>query len=137
MTQILGMNTFLDSFEHPESYICLENDDDWFGTKTDDKEYIIIQTATHPDFTIKDSDSIIYYKNTGDIKINKLKQISHQFSSIKRYQAIDTYEPDEEPIYEGQIIGKVVKTVDDNLWNTLAIKLWEVSISNLNIKALG
>ena len=53
MTHILGMNTFLDSFENPDSYICLQNDGNWLSTKTNNEEYIIIQTTTHPDFTIK------------------------------------------------------------------------------------
>jgi len=136
ITQIIGMETFLDSFEHPESYVCLEGNGNWLGTKTKEAGYIIIQRASHPDFKIKDSDSVIYCKYNGEIACNQIKEKEYYMNSIKRYHAIDNNEPNEEIIYENQIIGKVIKTIDDNLWNTLSIKLWEISIYNLNIKAL-
>ena len=136
ITQIIGMETFLDSFEHPESYICLEDNGKWLGTKTKEGGYIIIQRSSHPDFTIKDSDTVIYCKNNGEIACNQIKEKEYYMNSIKRYRAIDNNEPNEEIIYENQIIGKVIKTIDDNLWNTLSIKLWEISIYNLNIKAI-
>lgn len=42
----------------------------------------------------------------------------------------------DEPIYENQIIGKVIGNVDNNLWNTISMKIWDISIHNLNVKAL-
>jgi len=66
ITQMIGMDTFLDSFENPDQYLCFQDNGDWFGVKTEESKYIIIQKATHPDFTIEDSDSIIYFKINGE-----------------------------------------------------------------------
>ena len=136
ITQMIGMDTFLDSFENPDQYLCFQDNGDWFGVKTEESKYIIIQKATHPDFTIEDSDSIIYFKINGDITCSKIKQTNTYISSIKRYSPVNSNEEYEENIYESQIIGKIVNRADDNIWNILSIKIWEVSIHNLNIRAL-
>jgi len=135
MTQIIGMETFLDSFEHPESYICLENNGKMFGTKTESGEYILLQRASHPDFKIKESDTVIYCNYNGEIACSQIKEKEYYMSSIKRYSPINSNKQEGEIIFENQIIGKVVKTIDENLWTALSIKLWEISIYNLNIKA--
>jgi len=136
VTNILGIETFLDSFENPESYICLQDDGNWFSTKTTEQKYVIIQRSSHPEFTIEDNDEIIYCKSNGEIDCNKIKQEQYHLSSIKRYYAVENNKLTGERIFESQIIGKVVKIIDENPWNSLSIKLWEISIHNLNVKEL-
>lgn len=40
----------------------------------------------------------------------------------------------EKPIFKSQIIGKVIKVVDGNIWSELSIKIWEITIHNLNVR---
>ena len=131
VTQTIGMDIFLDSFENPKYYVCLQDKDNSFGLNSKGGEYLIIQKSTHPDFNIDKSDSIIYFKNDGDIVCNKVYFISN-IEAIKSYHTID----ENEPIFEGQIIGKIVKIIDGNLWNSISLKIWETSINNLNLRAL-
>jgi hypothetical protein len=125
-TQLVGLDTFLDSFENPEYYAYLEYDD----------EYVIIQKSTHPDFDIEESETIIYFELDGDIAYNRIYAVTG-IGSFKRYYIHDddTY-PNERPVYNSQVIGKVIKSVDNNILNEMSMKLWEVSIQNLNIRAL-
>ena len=62
VTQIIGMDAFLDSFENPDHYICLKDKNNVYGSKTKTGEYMIIQKSSHPDFNVKKSDTIIYCK---------------------------------------------------------------------------
>ena len=132
VTNILGLETFLDSFENPESYICFKNTNQISGIQTNQESYIIIQTSKHPKFILEESDSILYYKIDGEIVCTKIDEIVG-VGTFKKYY-IDNGEESftEYPIYENQIIGKIVKAVDNNIWNELSIKLWEISINNLN-----
>lgn len=135
ITQIIGMETFLDSFENPEHYVCLQDKDNLFGSNTKNGEYIIIQKSTHPEFNVKKSDSIIYCKIDGDIACNKVYQINN-IGAIKRYHTTEENDITSQPIYQSQIIGKIINVVDNNIWNSISIKIWETSIYNLNLRAL-
>jgi len=134
-SQIIGMDTFLDSFENPEYYICLQDKDSSLGSITRDEEYIIIQKSTHPTFNIEKSDSIIYWKSDGDIACSKVHHINNM-GAIERYYTTEEDDITNQPIYEGQIIGKVIKVIESNLWNSISLKIWETSIHNLNLRAL-
>lgn len=135
ITNIIGMDIFLDSFENPESYICLKNSDNIIELD-DSNEYIIIQKSTHPDFKIDTSDLVIYFTFDGIILCSEISEIQG-VGSFKRYHILDQYsENKESSIFQNQIIGKVVKTFEDNPWNKLIIKMWDISIHNLNINAL-
>jgi hypothetical protein len=135
ITQILGMEAFLDSFENPSHYICLQDKDNTFGLNTKNEEYLIIQKSSHPEFNIKKSDSIIYCKNNGDIACNKIYNINN-IGAIKIYYTTQENDGISQPIYENQIIGKIITTIDSNIWNFISIKIWEVSINNLNSRVL-
>ena len=135
ITQTIGIDTFLDSFEHPEYYTYLQEEDILFGSKTNNDEYIIIQKSTHPDFNIETSDSIIYFKSNGDIVCNEVFQIN-SIGGIKRYYTTEENDITNRPIYDGQIIGKVISAVDDNIWNLISLKVWDTSIHNINLRAL-
>jgi len=135
ITQILGFETFLDSFENPESYLCFQDTSGLYASKSNNKQYIIIQKSTHPDFKFDDNDDIIYYKYSGKLECGKLKQKNY-FHSLKAYCEIGKTEEESNPIYEHQIIGKIIQKVDENIFNIISIELWEISIHNLNIRAL-
>jgi len=135
ITQILGMETFLDSFENPSYYICLQDKDNSLGLNTKNEEYLIIQKSSHPEFNIKKSDSIIYCKNDGDIACNKVYNINN-IGAIKIYYTTGENDFVSQPIYESQIIGKVITVVDSNIWNFFSIRIWDVSIHNLNLRTV-
>lgn len=133
-TQIVGLDTFLDSFENPDHYMCIENDDGIFATKSGNKEYIIIQMSSHPDFSIQKNNHIIYFTNDEEIVCSQVYHIS-SIGEIQRYHIKDD-EKVGRHILENQVVGKIIKTVDDNIWNSISITIWETSINNLNIRAL-
>lgn len=135
VTQMIGLDTFLDSFENSEYYLCLQDKDNSLGSNTKNGEYIIIQKSSHPDFDVEKSDSIIYCKDSGDITCDTVYSIS-TIEALKRYYTTDKDEVSSQPIYEIQILGKIINIVDDNLWNSISISLWEASINSLNIRAL-
>jgi len=120
-TQIIGMETFLDSYEKPEYYIIINNKEN----------YTIIQKSTHPEFYIENEDTIYYYQANGEISYNKIYEIS-AIGPIKKYYTLD----DKNPIFEQQIIGKIIKKLEENPLNFISIKTWEISIHNLNLRAL-
>ena len=135
VTQIIGLDIFLDSFENPEYYLCLQDKGNLFGVNIKNGEYVITQKSSHPEFNIKKSDTIIYSKNDGNIECNKVYCV-YNTGAIKRYQTTEENDIINKPIYESQIIGKVINVIDDNIWNSISIKIWETSIQNLNLRAL-
>ena len=135
-TQTMSMGTFLDSFENPEFYICVESDNNLIQSAANDGDYIIIQKSTHPGFIIDNNDNIIYIKNHGELACETIHHTNF-IGGIKRYYTTDeNNQLNEKPIYEGQIVGKIVRIVDHNPWNSISIKIWDVSIHQLNINAL-
>ena len=54
----------------------------------------------------------------------------------KYYVVTFDEERDSAPIYDYQIIGKVVNSFDNNAWNKLSLTIWDSSINNLNAVAL-
>jgi len=132
VTEMIGMEKFLDSFEHPDSYLFLKNDDVITGIKTNADDYIIIQKTNHPEFEIQENDKLMYFNIQGEISCEEVKYISG-IGTFKRYYLNSEYENYEETIYEGQVIGKVIKQIDNNFWNELSIKIWDISIENFNI----
>jgi hypothetical protein len=135
MTQLIGIDIFLDSFENHEYYICLQNKENSLGLGTKNGEYIIIQKSSHPGFSIEKSDSVIYCKNDGELTCNKILQINN-IGAIRSYHTTEENDIKGKPIYEPQIVGKVINIIDGNIWNSISIKIWETSISSLNIRAL-
>jgi len=131
-TCLVGFDTFLDSFENPQHYFKIENNDEMLGVNSGNEEFIIIQKSSHPDFDITPSDSVIYSNYDGDIECNEI----HHVNSISTFNIYYTSQENKDPIYENQIIGKIVNNIDNNIWNSLSLKLWEISIYNLNIRVL-
>jgi len=135
VTQIIGMDTFLDSFENPEYYLHLQDTNNSYGLNTNSGEHIIVQKSTHPDFNIKKSDSILYFKEDGHLNCNKVTQINNM-GALKCYYIQEKNQFSNKPIYDFQVIGKVVNIADGNLWNSISLSIWETSINNLNLNAL-
>ena len=134
--QTINMETFLDSFENPDCYICLESNSNLIQSAAKDGDYIIIQKSSHPDFKIKEKDNIIYIKGKGELVCNRVHHSSY-IGAIKKYYTTDENNKiSSNPIYENQIVGKIVKIVDNNLWNTISMKIWDISIHELNVNAL-
>jgi len=136
ITNMVGMETFLDSFERPDSYIYLKNVNEYIITNLKKSSYIIIQKTDNPETEIKETDTVVYSKITGELACNKINQIN-SIGPIKRYEIKSSFfKEDSETIYEDQIIGKVVKIVDDNIWNALLMKIWSITTFNLNINSI-
>ena len=134
-TKIIGMDVFLDSFENPEYYMCVQDNDNLLELDANKGSHIIIQKTSHPGFFIENCDTVIYSNNTGALACNQISQISN-IGAIKRYSTTDDTDISSKYIFDCQIIGKVIKVIDDSAWNTISIKIWEASIQNLNLKAL-
>jgi hypothetical protein len=134
VTQLIGIDTFIDSFENSDYYLCFENDG-FLASSVKQEEYIIIQRSSHPDFKINDGDSIIFWDNNGEIVCNKIIRISN-VGSLKRYNTIDNTNEEQMPIYENQIIGKVINSVENNVWFSISLKIWDLSIQKLNFNSL-
>ena len=135
ITEIISIEIFLDSFENPKHYLCIQSDGLIFGSKSDKNDLIIIQKSSHPDFFINKNDYVIYFTEEGFVEFSKIVNIKWFGSRAKYYKECDedfiNY-----PIFKEQLIGKVIKTIDDNILNSISIKIWEASINNLNIRAI-
>ena len=134
VTSQIGIDTFIDSFENPQYYQCLKNTIIKEKSNTEETgKYLLVQRPSHPQFTLTENDIIIYHNDEEEIHCDKISYINH-ITSLKKYYT-DSYHTTT-PIYEQQIIGKVIGSIDDNIWNTLSIKIWDATIKNLNINAL-
>ena len=133
ITQLVGIEIFLDSFENSKYYVCLQDEDDKLELDTKNGEYIIIQKSSHPDFEIKNLDSIIYYENNGELTCDKFNDIT--IGAINRFY-IENEDITSQPIHESQIVGKIINVIEGNIWNSISIKMWETSINSLNLGAI-
>ena len=135
ITQMIGLDTFLDSFEHPDHYIFLHDPEGISGVDLKETGYVILQKSTHPDFTVSNSDYVIYCDNDLDLVCSQVYHINN-LGTIKRYYVEDNNEHNSQTIFEPQIIGKVINVIDDNIWNSISLTIWDISIHNLNVRAL-
>jgi hypothetical protein len=134
MTQLMGMEPFLDSFQQTEFYQYFKSN--YLDIKGIDNSYIILQKSSYPDFSIVPGDDIFYLKDEAGLLCRKVYHVSYA-GPLKRYYTLQ-FNGDLclEPVYQYQIIGKVIGIVDNNAWNTLSLKVWDMSINNLNAVAL-
>ena len=135
MTQQIGTDTFLDSFENPNHYNYLKFTPLAEDSYIQNEDYILLQRSSHPEFSVSKEDIVVYYKDGEGLCCNKIYNVDSNLP-IKKYYTIGCTSHNNKPIYEHNILGKVVGILDDNIWNSLSIKTWETSINNLNIKAL-
>jgi hypothetical protein len=134
ITQMIGIDTFLDSFENSDYYLCFKDEDGVYATNTNEKDYVIIQESSHPDFSAGKDDYIIYLTKDNELNCNRIYHVT-SIGTFKKYHVQDNsfighY------VLENQVLGKVIRAVDENIWNSIFISVWEISIHNLNIRAL-
>ncbi len=131
VVNIMGLEPFVDSFENPEEYICIQNQNNFLNTVSSDNNYVIIQKSTHPNFKIKNNDEIIYFKGDGEIQCSLVKSCT-SIGSMKTYYTVEN-NAQNTPVNEKQIIGKIINSVDNNILNSMSIKIWDISIHKLNV----
>ncbi len=135
LTEVIGLELFLDSFENSHNYLCIQDKENMLESNTNG-DHLIIQKSSHPGFIIKESDLIIYCNFDGDISYTKVNHIN-SIAAVKRYHIEEQNEEQGKcVIFENQILGKIVEIIDDNIWNSISIKIWETSIHNLNLRSL-
>lgn len=127
---MIGIDAFLDSFKNPKVYDFLVTDIYSTYTDTGQEKYILLQKTSHPNFSIENGDTILYCNDKGKTACDKVHQINC-IGTIKRYDITDE-NIGEIPIYETQIYGKVLGFVDNNPWNILSIKIWDISTHTTN-----
>ena len=76
----------------------------------------------------------IYLTNNNELACNRVYHVS-SIGTFKRYHTQDI-ESIGHHVLENQVLGKVIKVVDDNIWNSISISIWEISINNINVRAL-
>ena len=133
IAHMTSIETFLDSFENPDDYICLKSNSNLLQSTANNGEYIIIQKSSHPDFKIKENDNIIYIKDKGGLACNRVHHSSYIGSMKKYYTTDENKKISYNHIYEPQIVGKIVNIVENNLWNSISMKIWDISIHALNL----
>jgi hypothetical protein len=136
MACLLGPETFLDSFDHPASYVLLNPDDDVGQLNITAGTFFLVQRSSHPDFTIEPHDIILYCHDDGTIDCDQISHLTIT-GSIRQYALQGTqHATDTQIIYDDHIIGKIVGHFDANLWNNLALSIWDAAVNNLNIHNL-
>jgi len=134
VTYLLGIDTFIDSFNHPNAYQYIKND---ILCPIDKKGgYIILEKSTYQGFSIKDGDIILYYTINDTVEQRPIYQKTFENGVKTYYPTTDTKDHGDGPIYDYQIIGKIKGSFDENIWNTLCVQIWDISIDNLNAAAL-
>ncbi len=133
IVNLVGMDTFLDSFENPTYYQYIKNDK--IEIKNSLEGYVFLQKQTHPDFTVTPGDLILYVKDEGGLACQKIYYESYE-NSLKKYYSIYLDENHLNMIGEEQIVGKVLKSFDNNPISSLSLKIWDASVNNLNVAAL-
>lgn len=135
ITDIIGLELYLDTFENSNYYIFIQDKENTLLTNTNG-DYIIIQRSSHPDFEIKESDIIFYSNFNGDILYTKINNVNNIAATKRYYIENQNEEQGNDFIFENQILGKIIKIIDNSIWNSISVKIWETSIHNLNIRAL-
>jgi hypothetical protein len=134
ISQFLGIDTFIDSFEHPNYFYYIKNEK--IPSIDPHEGYVILEKPTYQGFSIEEGDTILYYtiKNTLQQKI--VYQIRSDDGVKTYYTSTSNTDNLDAPIYEHQIIGKIRGRFEDNIWNAFCLQVWDLSIDNLNALAL-
>jgi hypothetical protein len=131
----IGFDAFIDSFENPSSYLCLDNPEKTINYNLSKGQFLIFQKSSHPDFNIEQKDIILYCKENGELSCQKVYGIN-SIGSIKYYTTnTDQDFYNNKPVYEDQILGKIISVIDGNIINQISMDIWDVSIHNFNINS--
>jgi hypothetical protein len=125
---------FIDSFQHPNAYQYIKNDK---ISPNDVKDrYIILEKSTYQGFSVGEGDTILYYTINDTVEQRPVYQKIIE-NGVKTYYVITNNKANlDGPIYEYQILGKIKGEFDENIWNTLCVQIWDISIDNLNACSL-
>ena len=135
ITELISLELFLDSFENSQNFVLIQDKNNEFKSYTDG-DFLIIQKPTHPDFKIEESDNIIYCDIDGGISYSKVNHIK-SIASVKRYHIEEEDNNSRRCVlFQNQILGKIVEIIDDNIINSISIKIWDISIHNLNLRSV-
>lgn len=134
ITELISLDLFLDSFENSQNYVLIQDKKNEFESYTNG-DFLIIQKPTHPDFKIEESDYIIFCDYEGDISYSKVSQIN-SIASVKRYYVESNKTQGKGVLFQNQILGKIVEIIDDNILNSISVKIWDISIHNLNLRSV-
>jgi len=134
MTHLLGIETFLDSFQHPDSYHYLKNNNIvGLGQKTG---YIILMKPPHLDNYLCEGDRILYRSTDETVECRIVHSIQIKPEETTYFMTTANENSFVEPISEYQILGKTTGIIDDNPWNVLSIQIWSLTIEKLNAVSL-
>lgn len=134
ISQLIGIDTFIDSFHHPESYLYIQNER--IETPCVFEGYIILEKPINQEYLIKQGDTILYYSQDNSIQQKAVSQIVYLQGMKTYYTTSDNKAAPDGPIYDQQIIGTVKGTIDETIWNALCLHLWDLSRNTLNIISL-
>ncbi len=132
VSQLIGMEAFIDSFRHPDSIISIQNEK--IAGMENEGGYIILEQPSYQGFFIGEGDCILYQTKKDTFQQNVVSSIKSD-DGRKTYYIANFVDATNGPIYDHQIIGKIIGKSGDNLWVTLCLQFWEVSIDKLNILA--
>lgn len=130
VSQLIGMETFIDSFKHPTSIISIKNEK--ISGMENVGGYLILEQPSHQGFSIGEGDCILYQTKKDTLQENVVSYVKSD-EGRKIYYTTSYSNANTGPIYDHQIIGKIIGKTGDNLWVTLCLQFWEVSIDKLNI----
>jgi len=130
----LGINTFLDSFEHPDSYQFLTN------LRIEDSNaentHLVIQKSSHPAFEITYGDAIVYYEEASGFQYGIIDLVSTEFKNKVYYIITDEEQFQYQSVFEQQVVGKVISDIGTDIWSSLSLELWDTTITRLNALTL-
>jgi hypothetical protein len=131
ITQLIGAETLIDSFQHPDSYQYIKD-----NTQGLHGGYIVLEKPTDQQYTITKGDTILYYTTNDKLQQRTVTQILTQQGVTTYYTTAPNEASLDGPIYDTQIIGKIKGSIDDTIWNTLSLQIWDLSTDALNIMTL-
>ena len=134
MTNLLGIETFLDSFQHPDSYQYLKSNK-INGLEQKSGYLILIKPPDQKNY-VSEGDRILYRNSDDTIECRIVHSIQNKRGETTYFMAAVTEDSFIEPISEYQILGKTTGMIQDNPWNALSIQIWSVTIEKLNAVSL-
>ena len=98
--------------------------------------YIILEKPTEQGFSVGEGDQILYQSMKDRLQQRTVYQIKSNDGITTYYIVASGTDNYEGPIYKHQIIGKIIGNLNDTIWNSFCLQIWELSIDYLNAMAL-
>jgi hypothetical protein len=133
ISQLIGIDTFIDSFNHPSSFYYIKNEK--IPNMDSTAGYIILEKPPYQASVIREGDSILCHTIKNTLQQRIVSQIQTK-EGITTYYTISYSNTIDAPIYESQILGKIIGTSEDNIWYALCLQVWKLSIEKLNVFVL-